>query len=90
MNENHINLNCSYPQTYCAILCHKPENLDFAKKHFGDKDNRLYLSDTNVEGTLNIYKEGYDSRVFGEVPAWMWLSEHLRDEDWSSLNTLLS
>ena len=86
MNENRIDVNCQYQQTYCAILCHKPENLDFAKKHFGDKDNRLYLSDTNVEGTLNIYKEGYDSRVFGEVPAWMWLSEHLRDEDWCSLN----
>ena len=68
MNENRIDLNCPYPQTYCAILTHKPENLDFAKKHFGDRDNRLYLSDTNVEGTLNIYQEGYDSRVFGELP----------------------
>lgn len=35
---------------------------------------------------MNIYQEGYDSRVFGEVPAWMWLAEHLRDEDWCSLN----
>jgi len=86
LNENNINLNCPYPQSYCAILTHKPENLKFAKAHFGDRDNRLYLSDTNVEGTLNIYQEGYDSRVFGEVPAWMWLAEHLRDEDWCSLN----
>ena len=68
MNENRIDLNCPYPQTYCAVLCHKPENLKFAKEHFGDRDNRLYLSDTNVEGTLNIYQEGYDSRVFGELP----------------------
>ena len=86
LNENNINKECLYPQTYCAILTHKPENLVFAKKHFGDRDNRLYLSDTNVEGTMNIYQEGYDSRVFGELPAWMWLSEHLRDEDWCSLN----
>ena len=86
MNENRIDLNCPYMQTYCAVLCHKPENLKFAKEHFGDRDNRLYLSDTNVEGTLNIYQEGYDSRVFGELPSYMWLSEHLRDEDWCSLN----
>ena len=86
MNENRIDFNCPYPQTYCAILTHKPENLSFAKKHYGDRDNRLYLSDTNVEGTINIYQEGYDSRVFGEVPAWMWIAEHLRDEDWCSLN----
>lgn len=86
LNENNIKIDCPYPQTYCAILTHKPENLVFAKKHFGDRDNRLYLSDTNVEGTINIHQEGYDSRVFGEVPAWMWLSEHLRDEDWVSLN----
>ena len=86
MNENNIKTDCPYPQTYCAILCHKPENLVFAKKHFGDRDNRLYLSDTNVEGTINFFKEGYDSRVFGEVPAWMWLSENLRNDDWVSLN----
>ena len=86
MNENNIKTDCPYPQTYCAILCHKPENLVFAKKHFGDRDNRLYLSDTNVEGTINIFKEGYDSRVFGELPAWMWLSENLRNDDWVSLN----
>lgn len=86
LNENNINLNCPYPQTYCAVLCHKPENLKFAKAHFQDRDNRLYLSDTNVEGTLNIYQEGYDSRVFGELPAYMWIAEHLRDEDWCSLN----
>ena len=86
LNENNIKIDCPYPQTYCAILTHKPENLVFAKKHFGDRDNRLYLSDTNVEGTMNIYQEGYDSRVFGEVPAWMWIAEHLRDEDWCSLN----
>lgn len=86
MNENHLNLNCPSQQSYCAILCHKPENLKFAKEHFGDRDNRLYLSDTNVEGTINIYQEGYDSRVFGELPAWMWISEHLRNDDWCSLN----
>lgn len=86
MNENRIDLNCPYPQTYCAILCHKPENLTFANKHFGDRDNRLYLSDTNVEGTMNIYQEGYDSRVFGELPAWMWIAEHIREQDWCSLN----
>ena len=68
LNENNLITNCPYPQTYCAVLCHKPENLKFAKSHFGDRDNRLYLSDTNVEGTLNIYQEGYDSRVFGELP----------------------
>jgi hypothetical protein len=86
LNENNINLNCPYPQTYCAILCHKPENLTFAKKHYGDRDLRLYLSDTNVEGTMNCYCEGYESRVFGELPAWMWISEHIREEDWCSLN----
>lgn len=86
MNENRIDLNCPYPQTYCAVLCHKQENLKFAKEHFGDRDNRLYLSDTNVEGTMNIYKEGYDSRVFGELPAWMWIAEHIREQDWCSLN----
>lgn len=86
MNENNIKTDCPYPQTYCAILCHKPENLKFSKAHFGDRDNRLYLSDTNVEGTINIFKEGYDSRVFGELPAWMWLSENLRNDDWVSLN----
>lgn len=86
LNENRIDLNCPYPQTYCAVLCHKPENLKFAKEHFGDRDNRLYLSDTNVEGTMNIYQEGYDSRVFGELPAWMWIAEHIREQDWCSLN----
>ena len=86
MNENRIDLNCPYPQTYCAILTHKPENLVFAKNHFGDRDNRLYLSDTNVEGTMNIYQEGYDSRVFGELPAYMWIAEHIREQDWCSLN----
>ena len=86
LNENNINKECLYPQTYCAILTHKPENLVFAKKHFGDRDNRLYLSDTNVEGTMNIYQEGYDSRVFGELPAWMWLADKMREQDWVSLN----
>ena len=86
LNENNINKECLYPQTYCAILTHKPENLVFAKKHFGDRDNRLYLSDTNVEGTMNIYQEGYDSRVFGELPAWMWLADKIREQDWVSLN----
>jgi len=86
LNENNIKIDCPYPQTYCAILTHKPENLVFAKKHFGDRDNRLYLSDTNVEGTMNIYQEGYDSRVFGELPAWMWLADKIREQDWVSLN----
>ena len=86
LNENNIKIDCPYPQTYCAILTHKPENLVFAKKHFGDRDNRLYLSDTNVEGTMNIYQEGYDSRVFGELPAWMWLADKMREQDWVSLN----
>ena len=86
LNENNINKECLYPQTYCAILTHQPENLAFAKKHFGDRDNRLYLSDTNVEGTMNIYQEGYDSRVFGELPAWMWLADKMREQDWVSLN----
>lgn len=86
MNENRLDLNCPYQQTYCAILTHKPENLVFAKKHYGDRDNRLYLSDTNVEGTMNIYQEVYDSRVFGELPAWKWIAEHIREEDWCSLN----
>lgn len=86
LNENNIKTDCPYPQTYCAILTHKPENLKFAKKHFGDRDNRLYLSDTNVEGTMNIYQEGYDSRVFGELPAWMWLADKMREQDWCSLN----
>ena len=86
LNENNIKTDCPYPQTYTAILCHKPENLVFAKKHFGDRDNRLYLSDTNVEGTMNIYQEGYDSRVFGELPAWMWLADKMREQDWVSLN----
>lgn len=86
LNENNINKDCPYPQTYCAVLCHKPENFKFAKAHFQDRDNRLYLSDTNVEGTLNIYQEGYNSKVFGELPAYMWLAEHLREQDWCSLN----
>lgn len=85
-NENKIDLNCKYPQTYCAILCHKPENVQFAREHYGDRDLRLYLSDTGVPDTIDITHPRYDSRVFGELPGWIWLSTHLRDCDWSSLN----
>ena len=78
---NSIDLNCKYPQEYNCILCHNKEGFEFAKKEFADLSNKLYLSDTGVEGTIDVTC-GYPSNVYGELPFYNWIAQNMRPQDW--------
>lgn len=82
---NSIDVNCPYEQTYNVIICHNKEGLEFAKKHYGDYSNKLFLSDTGVEGTIDV-SNGFPSSVYGELPFYHWIAQNLRPEDWVRVN----
>ena len=76
-----------YPQHkhhYNFILAHKP----FEDK-FGDIANKVYITDNKEyaanSGAILIDKNEYDSRVFGELPFWIYISKHIREQDSASL-----
>ena len=82
MQNEKIDLNCAYPQTYNFIVCHKPTKcLDM----FGDLANRVYLSDNKLPGTIDVYN-GYDSSRYGELPFWSWIAQHIRPQDFACLH----
>ena len=76
-----IDLSCKYPQEYNVVICHSKESFDFARKHFGDLSNKLYLSDTGVDGTIDV-SCGYPSNVYGELTFYNWIAQNLRPQDW--------
>jgi hypothetical protein len=82
---NEIDLNCPYEQTYNVVICHNKEGLDFSKTRFGDYSNKLYLSDTGVEGTIDV-SNGYPSSLYGELPFYSWIAQNLRPKDWVRVN----
>ena len=82
---NNIDLNCPYEQAYNVIICHNKEGLEFAKKKYGDYSNKLYLSDTGVEGTIDV-SNGFPSSVYGELPFYHWIAQNLRAQDWARVN----
>ena len=82
---NNIYLDCPYEQTYNVIICHNKEGLEFAKKKYGDYSNKLYLSDTGVEGTIDV-SNGFPSSVYGELPFYHWIAQNLRPQDWVRVN----
>lgn len=53
---------------------------------FGDYCNRLYLSDNNIPGTIDISNPEWPSKIVGEYPAWLWLSNNIRECDFASLS----
>lgn len=81
MINDKIDLNCPYEQEYNVVICHTKEGLDFARKHFGDLSNKLFLSDTGVEGTIDV-SNGYPSNLYGELPFYSWIAQNLRPNDW--------
>lgn len=76
-----IDLSCKYPQEYNCIISHNKQSFDFAKSRFGDYSNRIYLSDTGVEGTIDV-SCGYPSSVYGELTFYNWIAQNLRPQDW--------
>lgn len=83
MNSVKIDLNCPYQQTYHFILTHK---LSPCLECFGDISNKLFISEFgSVEGTVP-YESTYDSRVFGELGPWLWISRQIRDTDFACLH----
>ena len=82
---NNIDVNCAYPQEYNVVICHNKEGLEFAKKKYGDYSNKLYLSDTGVEGTIDV-SNGFPSSVYGELPFYHWIAQNLRPQDWVRVN----
>ena len=78
---NEIDLKCPQPQQYHCIICHNKQGFDFAKSRFGDYSNRIYLSDTGVEGTVDVIN-GYPSSLYGELPFYNWIAQNLRPQDW--------
>lgn len=77
---NEIYLNCPQPQQYHCIICHNKQGFEFAKSRFGDYSNRIYLSDTGVEGTVDV-SNGYPSSLYGELPFYNWIAQNLRPTD---------
>lgn len=76
-----------YPQHkhhYNFILAHKP----FEDK-FGDIANKVYITDNKEyaanSGAILIDKNEYDSRVFGELPFWIYISKQIREQDSAAL-----
>lgn len=82
---NNIDLNCPYEQSYNIVITHNKEGLEFAKKKYGDYSNKLYLSDCNVPGTIDV-SNGYHSSVYGELPFYHWIAQNLRPQDWVRVN----
>lgn len=82
---NNIDLNCPYDQSYNIVITHNKEGLEFAKKKYGDYSNKLYLSDCNVPGTIDV-SNGYHSSVYGELPFYHWIAQNLRPHDWVRVN----
>ena len=77
---NEIDLKCTQPQQYHCIICHNKQGFEFAKSRFGDYSNRIYLSDTGVEGTVDV-SNGYPSNLYGELPFYNWIAQNLRPTD---------
>lgn len=78
---NLINLDCKYNQQYHAIISHNDYSFEFAKAHFKDYSNLLFLSDMGINGTINVACD-YPSNVYGELPYYIWLANNLRSQDW--------
>lgn len=73
-----------YSHQYNFILCHK----NFEDR-FGDVANKIYITDNKEyaanSGAILIDKNEYDSRVFGELPFWIYISKQIREQDSASL-----
>lgn len=78
---NEIKLDCKYPQQYHCVICHNDDSFKFAKDHFQDYSNLLFLSDMGVNGTINVACD-YPSNVYGELQIYLWAANNLRSQDW--------
>lgn len=43
------------------------------------------MSDKGVEGAIDI-SCAFDSARYGELPAWSWIAQHIRPDDYATLN----
>lgn len=67
---------------YNFIIAHKP----FDKKPFEYVSNKEFISDNATEGTTNVTNLP-DSRVFGELPFWIYIYNKLAEpDDWAALH----
>lgn len=82
---NEINLACPYPQQYHCVISHNDYSFEFAKAHFQDYSNLLFLSDMGINGTINVACD-YPSNVYGELPYYVWVANNLRSQDWVSVH----
>lgn len=78
---NEVKLDCPYPQQYHSIISHNELSFKFAKTHFQDYSNLLFLSDMGVNGTISVDCD-YPSNVYGELPYYVWIANNLRSQDW--------
>ena len=85
LQMNEIKLDCPYDQQYHAIISHNDYSFEFAKAHFQDYSNLLFLSDMGINGTINVACD-YPSNVYGELPYYIWIANKLRSQDWVSVH----
>lgn len=82
---NQISLDCKFEQQYHCVISHNDYSFEFAKAHFQDYSNLLFLSDMGVNGTINVACD-YPSNVYGELPYYIWVANNLRSQDWVSIH----
>ena len=77
-----IHYDCPYPQTYHCVLTHKESS---CLGMFQDYANCIFISDKQIPGTIDI-SSPWDSARYGELPAWSWIAQNFRPQDYVALN----
>lgn len=76
-----IHYDCVYPQTYHCVLTHKETP---CLGMFQDYANCIFISDNGTPGTIDI-SGPWDCHRFGELPAWNFIAQNFRPQDYVSL-----